>query len=151
MTDSTRPRAAAATRPFEGTPRAAEFIARIRAFIGDELQPLSDRHGLTHEQGGNRALLQQVWQRSRELGWTVALERGADGLLAVRTDGVPAGAVVTGVARHPLGVEKEQALLFAPAGDGAYRSRKPLPDGRWTVRLEISAAGDTWRGERAVQ
>lgn len=68
MTDSTQPRAAA-KRPFEGTPRAAEFIARIRTFISDELQPLADRHGLTHEQGGDRALLQQVWQRSRELGF----------------------------------------------------------------------------------
>ncbi|MFO1268380.1 MAG: acyl-CoA dehydrogenase family protein [Rubrivivax sp.] len=58
-----------AERPFEGSPKAAALIAGIRAFIADELQPLADKHGLTHENGGERALLQQVWQRSRELGF----------------------------------------------------------------------------------
>ncbi|MDE2452308.1 MAG: acyl-CoA dehydrogenase family protein [Burkholderiales bacterium] len=59
---------AANGRPFEGSARAAEIIARARAFIDDELQPLAALHGLTHEEGGDRALLQAVWQRSRELG-----------------------------------------------------------------------------------
>jgi alkylation response protein AidB-like acyl-CoA dehydrogenase len=55
--------------PFEGSEAAREFIARIESFVRDELQPLAERHGVTHEQGADRALLQQVWQRSRELGF----------------------------------------------------------------------------------
>jgi alkylation response protein AidB-like acyl-CoA dehydrogenase len=61
--------AAATGTPFEGSEAAREFIARIEAFVHDELQPLAERHGVTHEQGADRALLQQVWQRSRELGF----------------------------------------------------------------------------------
>ena len=63
------PARAAAQRPFEGSAQAAETIARIRAFIADDLQPLAARHGLTHEHGGDRELLQQVWQRSHALGF----------------------------------------------------------------------------------
>lgn len=59
----------AASRPFEGSPAAADFIARVRTFIDDELMALARHHGLDHEQGGDRTLLQQVWQRSRELGF----------------------------------------------------------------------------------
>ncbi len=58
-----------ATRPFEGSAQAAEFIERVRRFIHDELQPLATQHGLSHEQGGDRELLRQVWQRSNALGF----------------------------------------------------------------------------------
>ncbi len=59
----------AAQRPFEGSPKAAETIAAIRRFIADELQPLAQANGLTHEQAGDRSLLQQVWKRSQQLGF----------------------------------------------------------------------------------
>lgn len=68
-TASTPSARAPAQRPFEGSAKAADHIARIRQFIADELQPLARQHGLTHEQNGDRALLQQVWQRSRDLGF----------------------------------------------------------------------------------
>lgn len=68
MNATTAPHAPA-QRPFEGSARAADLIARIRAYIADELQPVAAQHGLDHERGGDRALLQQVWQRSRELGF----------------------------------------------------------------------------------
>ncbi|MEY4751954.1 MAG: hypothetical protein RIQ60_4168 [Pseudomonadota bacterium] len=64
-----KPPRAPAQRPFEGSAKAAELITRIRAFITDELQPLAAQHGLDHEHGGERALLQQVWQRSNALGF----------------------------------------------------------------------------------
>lgn len=60
---------AAKAAPFEGSDAARDFIARIAAFVREELHPLAARHGVTHEQGADRALLQQVWQRSRELGF----------------------------------------------------------------------------------
>ena len=54
---------------FEGSEAAGAFIARVRAFIGEELQPLARAHGITHESGAPRPLLEQVWQRSHALGF----------------------------------------------------------------------------------
>jgi alkylation response protein AidB-like acyl-CoA dehydrogenase len=61
----------------ERTPRAAcepskgarEFIARLDTFLREELHPLAAEHGLSHEKGAERPLLDQVWKRSRELGF----------------------------------------------------------------------------------
>ncbi|MEJ8836823.1 acyl-CoA dehydrogenase family protein [Ramlibacter sp. AN1133] len=55
--------------PFEGSEPAREFIARVQAFIRDELHPLAAAHGITSESGAPRALLEQVWKRSRDLGF----------------------------------------------------------------------------------
>jgi alkylation response protein AidB-like acyl-CoA dehydrogenase len=63
----TTPRAS--TVPFEGSERARDFIARLEAFVRDELHPLAREHGITHESGAERALLERVWRRSRELGF----------------------------------------------------------------------------------
>ena len=90
-------------------------------------------------------------ERSRRLGWTVELERGEGGRLLVIARGVPDGVQVSGVARHPLGVEDDRLLAFDAAGDGLYRSREVLGNGRWTVRLEMRADGERWRGERKVR
>jgi alkylation response protein AidB-like acyl-CoA dehydrogenase len=65
----TPPHRAPITRAFEGSPQAADFVTRVRAFISDELQPLVLQHGLSHEQAGERDLLRQVWARSNELGF----------------------------------------------------------------------------------
>lgn len=89
--------------------------------------------------------------RARELGWDVGVERGDADRLLVTTVNVPKGAQVSAVARHPLGVEDDRLLHFTGAGDGSFVSRENLPDGRWTVRLEVRAVGRTWRGERAVR
>ena len=67
MDASVTPAAKAAL--FEGSDAARDFIARIDAFVRDELHPLAAQHGVNHEEGADRALLQQVWQRSRELGF----------------------------------------------------------------------------------
>ena len=63
----TAPRRPTATRPFEGSAQAAAFIARVRRFIDEELQPLASRHGLSLEQAGDRELLRQVWKRTWKL------------------------------------------------------------------------------------
>jgi alkylation response protein AidB-like acyl-CoA dehydrogenase len=55
--------------PFEGSERAAELIGRINEFLFGELAALAREHGTDHEQGADRALLQQVWKRSHELGF----------------------------------------------------------------------------------
>ena len=55
--------------PFEGSDAAREFIARVEAFVRDELNPLASEHGITSETGAPRAVLEQVWKRSRDLGF----------------------------------------------------------------------------------
>src|SRR4051812_1831313 len=55
--------------PFEGSDAARDFIARVDEFIRTELLPLAAEHGITHESGAPRALLEQVWKRSRDLGF----------------------------------------------------------------------------------
>jgi alkylation response protein AidB-like acyl-CoA dehydrogenase len=54
---------------FEGSDTARALIARILAFVADELEPLAREHGVTHERGADRALLARVWKRSNELGF----------------------------------------------------------------------------------
>ena len=54
---------------FEGSEAAGAFIARVQAFLRDELQPLAQEHGITHENGAPRALLERVWRRSHALGF----------------------------------------------------------------------------------
>jgi alkylation response protein AidB-like acyl-CoA dehydrogenase len=60
---------AAKAAPFEGSGAAREFIERVSTFLREELQPLAAEHGISHEHGAERPLLEQVWQRSRELGF----------------------------------------------------------------------------------
>lgn len=54
---------------FEGSARAAEFIDGIECFIHDELEPLAREHGITSDSEHEKSLLQQIWRRSRELGF----------------------------------------------------------------------------------
>ncbi|MEO1221411.1 MAG: FixH family protein [Pseudomonadota bacterium] len=54
---------------------------------------------------------------------------------------------VTAELRRPLGEHQYETLVFAPVGDGHYRSNKPVAEGRWTMRLFIAAAGQTWAEE----
>lgn len=84
----------------------------------------------------------------RALGWKATAVRAPDGRLVVQLTGVPAGtATVTAVARHPLGRLPDQALQFAATGGGSFLSTSALPEGRWTVRLEVQAGGRQWRTE----
>ena len=55
--------------PFEGSERAARLIDEVTAFLNGELADLASEHGIDHEHGADRALLQRVWKRSRELGF----------------------------------------------------------------------------------
>ncbi len=62
------PAAAPAAPPFEGSPRAAEFIARIDAFIAEELEPIAREAKLAPDASPDKALLQKVWQASQARG-----------------------------------------------------------------------------------
>ncbi|GER16971.1 acyl-CoA dehydrogenase [Variovorax boronicumulans] len=55
--------------PFEGSPRAAELIARIGDFLNGELADLVREKGIDHEHGPDRDTLRHVWRRSHAMGF----------------------------------------------------------------------------------
>ena len=63
------PSSALLAMPFEGSPQAAELIAALQDFLQGELAELARRHGIDHDNSASKDLLQQVWKRSRELGF----------------------------------------------------------------------------------
>jgi hypothetical protein len=75
ITTAPEPTAASSVRaplfdgPFEGSPRAAELIARIGDFLHGELAALVREEGIDHEHGADKATLRRVWRRSHELGF----------------------------------------------------------------------------------
>jgi alkylation response protein AidB-like acyl-CoA dehydrogenase len=57
------------TLAFEGSDAAATFIDRVQHFLRDELAPLAAEHGVSHERGADKALLQRVWKLSHQRGF----------------------------------------------------------------------------------
>ncbi len=87
----------------------------------------------------------------KALGWKAAVVREADGRLSVSLSGVPESAELFAIARHPLGREPDRAFALAPLGEGRFRSVAVLRPGRWQVRLQVQAGGQTWHSEEAVR
>ena len=56
-------------RPEYDDPRLAELVPALRGYLDGELADLERAHGLGPESRLTRELLQQVWLRSRELGF----------------------------------------------------------------------------------
>lgn len=78
-------------------------------------------------------------REQRDLQWSETVARAED-RVAITIDtpqGPLSGAVVTGIAAHPVGRAEEVALSFADTGGGVYRSNETLGAGRWLVRVEI--------------
>lgn len=85
------------------------------------------------------------------LGWTVASAVQPDRLVALNIADAPEPLAVSATARHPLGRLPDQALTFHRVAPGHYVSTQPLPEGRWTLRLQLVAGETVWRQEVAVQ
>lgn len=83
------------------------------------------------------------------LGWHAVLKR-RDGALSVAAQNVPDGAIVKAQIRRPLGQADTRSLTFSAAKAGQYLSRQPLPEGRWIVRLTITADDHEWRHEESI-
>lgn len=90
-------------------------------------------------------------EKQKALGWSAKAERQLDGRVAVTMAGMPTEeGTLDATARHPLGRLDDQTLIFSRAADGRFLSDKPLPSGRWILRLEAKAQGKTWREERDI-
>ncbi len=85
----------------------------------------------------------------KALGWqsVVTLDEGRRIAIMVKDPGgLPLAALrINAIAEHPLGRVKPVDFVFAPVAPGEYRSTMPLPDGRWTVRIEARRAQDRIR------
>lgn len=90
-------------------------------------------------------------QHSRALGWQAVVGRDAAGHLLVETSGVPEGALVRAELRRPLGDAGLELITLSRSDAGRYRSRAPLEQGRWIVRLEVSKGADIWQSESELQ
>jgi nitrogen fixation protein FixH len=81
-------------------------------------------------------------RRQDQLGWKVVPGVAADRRVTVRLSVV--GAVVGGVASHPLGRLPDVPLQFHRSGRG-FVSDRALPAGRWHVQLTVARGFDRYR------
>lgn len=84
------------------------------------------------------------------LGWTATVSRSGDGRLLVETSGAPDGMQAVAELRRPLGRAQTITLPLLSNGIGGFRSRDPLPEGHWLVRLTLRHGADQMRLERPV-
>lgn len=86
-------------------------------------------------------------EKARALGWQVKPERGVDGHVLLRTQGVPETITFKAALRRPLGEKAFADLTFRPLGEGLWRSDEPVAPGRWLIRLSADAGTVTWAEE----
>lgn len=84
-------------------------------------------------------------REEKALGWTLVTQRLPDGRVSIRLNAATpiAGANVTALVRHPLGMAAERNLAFRSVADGSYESAAALPEGRWILHVEARAQGRT--------
>ena len=92
--------------------------------------------------------------RQERLGWTVAIALDAD--RRVRVDAQASGVAIkrlsgVGDALHPLGRVDDVPLAFATSANGQLLSTKPLPPGRWSLRLSLRRGADIYKVAEEVQ
>ena len=86
-------------------------------------------------------------RESEALGWQAVTTWRPDGRLVVSVSEAPDYLTAQATARHPLGRKSDQMIAFTRIGEGAYLSDEGLPEGRWTLRLELTDGVSTWRRE----
>ncbi|WP_226016736.1 FixH family protein [Novosphingobium sp. FKTRR1] len=82
----------------------------------------------------------------RALGWKADFTRDVTGAVSVDlrdANGNPlTQARVSAVAEHPLGLRDDEKVVLHETVPGRYAAA--LPAGRWRLRLQVSAKGQTW-------
>lgn len=98
----------------------------------------------------NRWLDQAASERA--MGWKADMRREADDRLTVDVAGLSdSPGSLTAVARHPLGRAPDLALRFERLEGGRFLSLRPLPVGRWRVRVTVQSEGRIWRSEGDIR
>ena len=86
--------------------------------------------------------------RSQEaLGWrvTAILDPQRRVRIAAVAPTGPIDAGVSAVARHPLGRAPDRAIGFKRTGAGHYVATRPLPAGRWKMRITVTSGKNVAR------
>lgn len=86
-------------------------------------------------------------RKQRTLGWSAKARRLSGGRIAIATEAVPAGALVSAMLRRPLGKPDTQHLAFEQTAPGRFVSVGSVAPGRWIIRVEIAASGEDWAME----
>ena len=89
-------------------------------------------------------------ERGEALDWRADIARDSEGRLEVITKGVPAGAQVTAEIRRPLGQPEHDTLALSDTANGLFTSEDIIPQGRWIIRLTITADGQSWSTEKQI-
>lgn len=143
------------SKPFTGRHMAAVMVGAFGVIIAVNLTAatlaFSTFGGIVVENSYVASQKYNGWlqqaKEQRELGWRLSATRGPGGRIVLTTAGVPTGAAVTAVARHPVGRLPDTALSFTSPQADRYVSREALPPGRWIVRFTVEADGQEYRME----
>lgn len=155
-------------RPFTGRHMTAIMVAFFAVVLGvnfgmahlagSTFSGVVVRNSYDASQNFNRWLSEAA--REKALAWDARASRAADGRVVIRIarDGatpIPAGAVLTGEARRPLGLPDDRLLAFTRQADGSWISTVALKPGRWKLRVRLDGRDEAgraiaWRDEAAI-
>ncbi|MGE4430299.1 MAG: FixH family protein [Sphingobium sp.] len=93
-------------------------------------------------------------ERQKQLGWSItsSLDEGRHvEIRALQGHAALTGLSASGSANHPLGRAPSVTLDFVEAQAGLFRSRQPLPQGRWQIHLTLARDGNESRFIEVVQ
>lgn len=114
----------------------------VRGFSGVVVQ-----NSYVASQQFNRWLAEQ--RREDALGWSADVSRDEAGRLAVVTYGMPEGARIVAHLRRPIGLPGDRSMTLAEVSPARFAS-PAIEQGRWIVRLEVSAGGHSWSHEARI-
>jgi len=90
-------------------------------------------------------------KEAEALGWEAAPTRNEAGYAEISTTNVPGNATITAQLRRPIGTRERASLTFMAMGNGRYRSRESIADGRWIARVYIESGGQKWADESELR
>lgn len=89
-----------------------------------------------------------------KLGWDVTVSLDSDRHVRIDTSAKGSRLVqvaAVGDALHPLGRAADVSMSFAESPDGYLLSTKPVPVGRWNLRLSLRRGADIYKLVEQVQ
>ena len=88
-------------------------------------------------------------RKQKSYGWSVTkIERVGDFAFIeiAEADGAAMqGAIVSVIAEHPIGRTEAVRVKFYPVKPGYYKADKPMPKGRWKLKITIEKDGKQMR------